>query len=279
MKRFVLFISLLIGIQINLCLAQQDIANGDFEFWDTIPGTNGLEDPIAWPSNNLGLATCTSGNYITGVSKSTDAYSGNFSVRISPSNNGLAGGWSNKVGIGLVTGNCIPTNCFGIGCDSIYPVSYRHQKVVGYYKYFPDPLVWDTVRLDYYQNFYNTVSGMAEQLSFNYKWFQPASNWTYFEVPIAYFYPLPITAFEFSIGVVYHSTNISALTEAYFLLDSLAIVPDITTGLNEISLRKTVRLSPNPAGELLTITSVEKFDNFVICNTPHSLDQKVHFLS
>lgn len=269
MKKFLLSIALVFNLYLNFGFAQQDVVNGDFEFWDTIPGTNGLEDPMGWNSNNLGLATCTSNVFIPGISKSTDAYSGSYSLKISPSNYG-SNPPDNQVEIGQTSGVCTYFGCFSRACAPLPVPSYRHSKVCGYYKYFPDPLVWDTVRLDYYQGYFNTGSGQIEILSFEDKNFQPASNWTYFEITVNYWYP-SFQAVEFLLGISFFSANLSSAPEAYFLLDSLAIVPDLTTELTEHSKLSPVRLSPNPADEILTISSIEPLNNYEIMDLRGSI--------
>lgn len=85
MRRLIQFLTLGLLLHLNNANAQQDIVNGDFEFWNSIPGTNELEDPAGWTSNNWGIFSCTTGTYLTGISRSTDAYCGLYSLKIRPS--------------------------------------------------------------------------------------------------------------------------------------------------------------------------------------------------
>jgi hypothetical protein len=268
MKKLILQTAIYFVVHLNFAFAQQDVVNGNFEFWDTIPGANGLEDPVGWVSNNKSIYNCGSGNYITGISKSTDAYSGNFSLKITPSNN--FGGWSDNVAISLTPGNCIINDCFDLPCDRP-PVTYRHNKIVGYYKYSPDSAVWDTVHLLSVQPLYDSLGNTWDNLSFTYKWFLPAFNWTYFEIPVQYFYGPTFLGIDFALGIIYYSNNLSSTPTAYFLLDSLAIVPDLTTGATEDSRNSLVKLSPNPAEGILTISSLEPFYYYAIMDLRGSI--------
>lgn len=268
MNKLIYTIVIAMFFSINICDAQQDIVNGDFEFWDTIPGTNGLEDPVGWKSNNQTIHNCPNGNYITGISKSTDAYSGNFALKINPINN--IGGWGDNAGIVLTPGNCSYFDCFDLPCDQNL-VTYRHGKIVGYYKYFQDPAVYDTVRLVSIQPLYDSLGNAWDNLSFTYKWFQPANVWTYFEIPVQYFYGPSFQGVVFNLGVKFFSTNISPTPSGYFLLDSLAIVPDLTTGLTKQSKNSLIILSPNPADEILTISCIEPFYYFEIMDLRGSI--------
>lgn len=260
MKKLIPTIALILLAQINFVLAQQDVVNGNFEFWDTIPSTNGLEDPVGWVSNNKTIYNCSSGNYITGISKSTDAYSGNYSLKLTPTN---TGSYSDRTIISLTQGNCTFTDCFQLPCDGQL-VTYRHGKIVGYYKYSPDPTVLDTVHLLSAQPLYDSLGNPWDNLSFTYKWFQPAVDWTYFEIPVQYLYGPSFIGVDFGLGISFYSMNLSSTPSAFFLLDSLAIVPDLTTGAPKHSTNALVRLSPNPAEEILTISSLEPFYNYEI---------------
>lgn len=229
----------------KICPAQQDIVNGDFEFWDTIPGTNGLEDPVGWTSNNYGLANCSLGVFTPGIFKSLDAYSGNFSLQILPTNH------PGDTHIGMAEGNCQYFNCSGFVCD-YYPVTYNHQKIVGYYKFFQDSVGTVTANIALSQIHYDSISGSPITARYGAFWFAPVNNWTYFEVYIAYSTPQPIQGEVFRININLLSNPPSANTQAYLLIDSLALIPEVLTSIESQHLAN-LKLSPNPVREKLRI--------------------------
>jgi hypothetical protein len=282
MKKLIYTLAVSMLFLVNICKAQQDVVNGDFEFWDTIPGTNGLEDPVGWVSNNNTIYNCPSGNYITGISKSKDAYSGIYSLKVTPTNTGSYG---NRPIISLSQGNCSFLNCFQLPCNGQL-VTYRHGKIVGYYKYFPDPFVLDSVYLLSTQPLYDSSGSNIDNLSFTYKWFQPALTWTYFEIPVQYFYGPSYLGVDFSLGISYYSLNLSSTPSSYFLLDSLAIMPELITDI-KVEQNLKLLLSPNPVHEKLKMESPTLFNNFALCDLsgrvihsgPFEKEMDVSFLS
>lgn len=239
-------------------MAQQDIVNGDFEFWDTIPGTNGLEDPVGWTSNNYVVNYCTTGVYLPGISKSNDAYSGTFSLQISPTNH------PNGTRISMIAGNCQFSTCWGFNCD-YYPVTYIHQKIVGYYKFPADTSVNDTANIHITQILYDSISGSSSSARSGGIWFTPAINWTYFEVPIGYNTFPQVEGNLFYIAINLFSNNTSTNPNGYLLIDSLAVVPDVVSGL-EKEQKVKVKLTPNPVQEKILIETRNSFTIVEICD-------------
>lgn len=240
------------------CLAQQEVVNGDFEFWDTIPGTNGLEDPVGWTSNNYVLFNCTTGVYTNGISKSMDAYSGNYSLKITKTNH------PDNSSISMSEGNCFYADCWGFSCD-YYPVTYNHQKIVGYYKFIQDSVLPVTANIHTIQIHYDSITGIPSTARSGSIWFTPSNNWTYFEVYIGYYTLPPIQGEVFTININLLSNFSSGNPQAYLLIDSLALVPEVVTGLTEEPSLKLI-LSPNPVHDKLKIESSTLFDNFVLCD-------------
>ena len=281
MKKLIYSIAIIFVVNLNFTLAQQDIVNGDFEFWDTIPGTNGLEDPVGWTSNNFGISTCTTGTYLPGISKSNDAYSGQYSLRFTPSNS-LSGNGSR---IGMFEGNCIFNNCYYFLCD-YYPVTYIHQKIVGYYKFHADISVNDTANIHAIQIHYDSITGFPETARSGGIWFTPAQNWTYFEIPIGYDTFIPMQGDVFRITINLFSNNTSTNPQGFLLIDSLAIVPEIVTSIEKEKYLR-LKVSPNPAQEKLVIESSASFNNFELCDLsgriiksgPFEKEMDVGFLS
>jgi hypothetical protein len=260
MKKLIIKATIVFVVQLNFAQAQQDIVNGDFEFWDTIPGTNGLEDPIGWTSNNFVVYNCTTGVYTPGISKSTDAYSGQHSLKFTPTGNPFA----NYSSIVFADTNCQFNMCYGFNCDN-YPVTYVHQKIVGYYKFHPESSVYDTANIYTSQIHYDSITGIPTTARSGLIWFTPAMNWTYFEVPIGYNTFIPMQGEVFYISINLFSNDTSTDPQGFLLIDSLAIVPEIVTGLANNNKNK-LKFSPNPVQKKLVIESSASFNNFELCD-------------
>lgn len=284
MKRLLHCLTTLLILHLNLSFAQQDIVNGDFEFWDTIPGTNGLEDPLGWTSNNYGIHNCTLGNFITGISKSLDSYSGSYSLKINPSNNPV-GFWSNTTVISMSNGNCQFTGgCYSFFCDLTSP-TYTSTKLKGFYKYVPNLLTNDSAGLSINLMIQDTTNGALIPVGAASIWFNQAYIWTTFEIEIDYqFGPQQADFIDLAIG--YFSNNLSLQPVGYLLIDSLALVPYVPTSLDK---KPTVNLKllPNPVQEKLSLVSNLSFNRFELCDLagrtiaggPFEKEMDVGFLS
>jgi hypothetical protein len=244
---------------VNVCKAQQDVVNGDFEFWDTIPGTNGWEDPVGWKSRNFVLYNCTTGAQTAGILRSSDAYSGSFSLKIATTNSS-----SFNSQITMREGNCQYSNCLGPYCDD-YPVTYNHQKIVGYYKFFQDSAMTVTANIHTSQIHHDSITGSPLTARTGGMWFTPANNWTYFEAVIGYSTIPPIQGEEFRININLLSNFPTSNPQAYLLIDSLALVPEVVTGIEAQHALK-LKLSPNPVSEKLRIESRQSFITYALCD-------------
>jgi hypothetical protein len=263
MKKLIYSIAIIFVVNLNFTLAQQDIVNGDFEFWDTIPGTNGLEDPVGWRSNNYGIYNCTLGNYITGISKSLDSYSGSFSLKITPSNrpNGF---WMNQTGITMTPGNCnFDNNCFSFFCDFSNSTHF-YQKIIGYYKFVPYQFTNDTANLSLMLISQDSSNGSLNTTGVALHWFNQQNLWTYFEVGIDYILGVPQPTM-LDLGFKIASNNVSTNPPGYLLIDSLALVPELITVL-EKKPALNLKLSPNPVHDNLMINSSAAFKSFELCD-------------
>jgi hypothetical protein len=257
-KKLMLSLVIIYSLQLNFGFAQQDVVNGDFEFWDTIPGTNGWEDPIGWTSNNYLFFNCTTGVYTPGISISSDAYTGNYSLCISPSNQ------PSNSGILLADGNCQFGICWGFQCDD-YPVTYNHEKIVGYYKFLPDSDETVTANISILQINYDSITGSPTTVRSGALWFSPALSWTYFEVPIGYFTFPPIQGEFFKLAINVLSNNPTGNPQGYLLIDSLALVPEVVTGM-ELKETHNLKFSPNPVRDKIIIESNIAFESFELCD-------------
>jgi hypothetical protein len=258
MKKIICMLALTFFLAITSSKAQQDIVNGDFEFWDTIPGTNGLEDPAGWTSSNFGLFNCSTGVFNPGIFRSSDAYSGIYSLKILPTNH------PGDTHIGMVEGNCQFFNCSGFNCD-YYPVTYNHQKIAGYYKFFQDSLEAVSANIALSQIHYDSITGNPSTARYGAIWFSPVNTWTYFEVLIAYNTIPPIQGEEFRININLLSNSPAINPQAYLLIDSLALVPEVLTGI-EAQQTVKLKLSPNPVYEKLRIEGGAFFGSYELCD-------------
>ncbi len=264
LKKFVR-IWILFLVQITQPLfAQQDIVNGDFELWDTIPGTNGLEDPVGWKSNNEPIYNCLNGNYISGISKSTDAYSGNFSLKISPSNN-PSSFFSNMSRIIHTSDTCSQSNynCNSMTCYYT-PMTYQYQKLMGYNKFLPDTALNDTARIGVTLINETYTPGNPFGSGGGEFGFPPSSQWTYFEFVIGG-NNLNIPSDKFIVGIWMASYNLSTDPNGYLLLDDLEIVA-LPVSNNNLQDKLDCKLSPNPANDLLSIQTTSLFQHYHISN-------------
>lgn len=258
MKNLILSIIAIVIFPFSNCPAQQDVVNGDFEFWDTIPGTNGLEDPIGWTSNNFVIYNCSTGVYNPGISRSSDAFSGSFALKVNSTN------FQMDSRLAMFDGNCQFENCLGFNCD-YYPVTYNHQKIVGYYKFIQDTVIPVTANIVLSQIHYDSITGSPLTARTGGIWFTPANNWTYFEVVIGYSTIPPIQGEEFRININLLSNSPLGTPQAYLLIDSLALVPEVITGIESQQTVK-LKLSPNPVSEKLRIEIRQSFKAYEICN-------------
>jgi hypothetical protein len=270
MRKLIYTLAVAMLFSINICKAQQDIVNGDFEFWDTIPGTNGWEDPIGWKSRNYVLYNCTTGVNTAGILRSSDAYSGSYSLKIAPTNS-----YSFNSQIAMVEGNCQYSNCLGPYCDD-YPVTYNHEKIVGYYIFLPDSDETLTANISILQINYDSISGSPSTVRSGALWFSPAQSWTYFEVPIGYFTFPTIQGEFFKLGINLLSNNPTGNPQGYLLIDSLALVPEVVTGV-EIRETHNLKFSPNPVHDKIIIESNIAFESFELCDLSGRIIKTGHF--
>ena len=263
MKLLKFLIAITFSIPYNFCIAQQDIVNGGFELWDTIPGTNGLEDPVGWKSNNEFIYNCQNGNYITGISKSTDAHSGNFSLKISPSNNTF-GFFTNMSRIIHTSDTCTPSiYCLLMTCYHM-PMTYQYQKLMGYYKFLPDTALNDTARMAVSLINETYTPGNPFGSGGGEFGFPPSPQWTYFEFVIGG-NTQNIPSEKFLVNIWMASYNSVVDPNGYLLLDDLEIVA-MPVSNNNLHDRFDCKISPNPAIDLLSIQTTSFFQHYHISN-------------
>ncbi|MCX6257686.1 MAG: T9SS type A sorting domain-containing protein [Bacteroidia bacterium] len=154
MKKFYVFIVLLILLSSGKNLKAQTIPNADFEQWNTFTG---YMNPVSWDTPNA-LTDVNPFNVVT-TTQDTDAYSGSFAVRMEPKS------ILTYVIPGLLTLGTIHYNAAtqqtqingGIG------FTLRPSKLKGYYKYAP--ATGDNCTAVIYLTTFNTENNIADTLA------------------------------------------------------------------------------------------------------------------
>lgn len=204
----------------------QNVPNADMESWSV----ETRNKAVSWVS-----ADDFYGQPIPSmVEQSTDAYSGDFAVRL---NNKITNEYSDfariKVGDSLNTWN------------PVFPVDFNHEKFYGYVKYFPEDGDTLFVRINMFEN--GNPMGWGEL-----KIKDPILNYSLFEVPISYWGGNADSCLiEFSI---YKSNGEPG--NSYAILDNLSfdavLLPTQNVGVEEI-LPNQISVYPNPTEGPLTI--------------------------
>ncbi|WP_417611310.1 T9SS type A sorting domain-containing protein [Owenweeksia hongkongensis] len=227
----------------TLMFAQQ-IPNAGFENWHVVPNTNGKEDPDHWESTNRLLSS----NLSEGVSKSSDANSGNYAVKLTPS---LEAGKYTQLVLGKLSldsaGNSTYRKCPG------QAVSHLPLVVKGYYKF-----------LQAQQNVHAGISVIFTSGCYN-------DVYVYFVFGNDAFDPTPNEYKPFAVPIEFHGGSFSDLdtmmisiqiagpdtnaTSSFLLIDDVSILGEYV-GVDESNHSpETVQLFPNPTSGNVTIES------------------------
>jgi len=207
----------------------QQITNGGFDSWTTIYSST----PTGW---------ATPSSYAnSGISKSTDHYSGKYSVKLTTQPNlGRFGElWSGADGKG---------GAYNLTVDTL----------TGYYKY-------NSRMTDSGEIMINLMEG-GSYIGFNTYYFLPSASWQYFELPFNSFNNVPDTM-QITINSTtdYNDTLGSNLYLDDLQLKSQPLISGIT-GLSKIT--SDITAFPDPAQNQLNI----RFGN----NAPSEFDLKIY---
>lgn len=220
--------------------ASSVIAIDDVSFFDVnsnVPN-NDMESWSVETRNKAALWVSNDDQYSNGVDymveQSTDSYSGDYAVKL----NNLVGNNSNfariKTGIDINSWN------------PVFPILYNHEKLYGYYKYFPADGDTLFVRVSLYENGAYIGFGELEII-------ESASIYTQFEVPLTYG---PGNADSCSIEFSIFKNNGQQPGASYGIIDNLSFdaiaLPSQNVGVNEVA-KKSVKLYPNPTEGPITI--------------------------
>jgi hypothetical protein len=205
----------------------QNVPNADMEDW-SIETRN---KAVSWVSND---DFWNNGSTYM-AEKSSDAYSGDFAVKLS----NTVGGNNNqfaRLRVGDDLNNWNP----------VFPVDFNHEHFYGYVKYAPDNGDTLFVRVTMYEN--GVQNGWGEL-----KMKDPISTFTLFDLPISYSSGTSDSCLvEFSI----YKNNGGQPGNSFALIDNLSfdaiLLPTQNVGIEEI-LPNTVSIYPNPTDGPLTI--------------------------
>lgn len=230
----------------SLSLSAQQIPNANFEAWHTVPGASGKEDPDHWESTNRLLNP----NSIGGITKSTDAHSGNYAVKLVPSQ---ATGNNTELILGKLPidslGNTSIRKCQG------HAVSYLPLVITGYYKFLPShKYIGAGITIYFTQGCYNGI-WVADVLG--NEPFVPYSNeYKPFAVPIQ-FNGGPFPGLDTMVISLQISGRDTGAVSSFLLVDDIAMLGQ-HVGVEELAGKDLdMRAFPNPTSGKITLKTAE----------------------
>ncbi|MBL4753801.1 MAG: T9SS type A sorting domain-containing protein [Flavobacteriales bacterium] len=212
----------------------QSLSNSSFESWSSFgsPPTD-YEDPDGWTSTNGVVAF----SFIP-TTKITDSYSSIYAAQIRTI--GIFGEYPTSI---LCNGDP-PKDFINFSLDIIRggtPITSTPNKLLGYYKYIPDTTASDTAYAVVILKKYNVSTGNIDTTGLGTLTFQPASNYTAFQVNIN---EINSAITPDSIVVAFFNKS-SASDIGKLIIDSLSL--STTVGVPENPHFSTsLRISPNP---------------------------------
>jgi hypothetical protein len=225
MKKYVWLFPLFFCFTIGFA---QSPPNGNFEDWSDDNPFN-VEEPTGWVTSNIANV---SAGLPANVTKTTDAYSGDFAMKMETIEDPSA----NPVGAGAV---CMAD------------INFTPEKLVGYYK--TDLLGNDVAGL----NIILLADGMAiggGELEFEAN----QSDYTAFEIIIDYFIP-NVEPTNLTMTIL-NSTSEPAVVGTTLWIDALSL-GDPSGVFVPFSPEIKAMISPNPATDLLRVEVPDGFEN------------------
>lgn len=239
-----------IVLVMNPALAQPVILE-DFENWHVIPNAFGAMDPDSFTSTNLK----TSAANRKAISRSTDAYHGQYALQLSPL---IAPDSSTYLTSAIVNGIafCDETNAYKLYLDQGgLPRRSGSPTIFGYYKFIPD-------------------SGATADSAFVYVGAKKYNfNQDTVDVCTDYFYLAPVnqyTSFSFRafcpsivydtviVAFLYTSNNTSFFPKGKLLIDYISSQKN--TGVADISMDANWKILTKQEQRLLSITAPPKHE-------------------
>jgi hypothetical protein len=216
----------------------QNVPNPGFEAWIDY---GSYEDPKNWQSPN----EVTSGLGIFTVSKSTDTYSGNYSVRMESKN--ILGGLFKVPGTVTLGEFVIDINNQTAFIEGGVPFDNRPDKLKGFYKYYPGQ--GDFMQAFVFLYKHNQTTGHRDTIGTGYySYADTVDTWSSFETDIIY------TSAEVpdSLNIIIMASDIlNAVQGSTLLVDSLIF--DYTTVVEQpVKASELMLAYPNPCNQQIT---------------------------
>jgi hypothetical protein len=212
--------------------------NGDIENWTPVS----TEEPDDWVTINSFIFQTGD----TSATKTTDACDGTYALKL---RNVVFYGDT----LGFITNGWFGEN----GPEGGKPVHQNPEKLTGYYKYFPDGL--DTGFAYLASSRYDTGLDSTILLDSNMFKLEPASTYTYFEVPLTYnLWPYADTVnISFASGNITDDGSYIGLNSVLFI-DGLGITY-YPVSVKENNFDKDVIIYPNPGKDVVSIELNPKY--------------------
>jgi hypothetical protein len=239
---------------ITLLKAQTNVAtpNANFEHWTHVSADGGYDTAASWNSLNsftagppIGIVTC--------YKDSTTVRSGKYSVLLVTQYFTLA---SELIPGTITTGTINPlaeTISGGI------PYTFRPDSIIGWYQYTPQS--GDNGDIEFY------LFGATHLDTIGQAFFKTptttVSTWTRFSLAVTYSSTAtPDTA----LWIITSSDNQTTGHEgSQFIVDSLGLVFDTLSGINNIINPEYIKVGPNPTTGLVSINNSSNSQSLVFC--------------
>ena len=247
MKKIIVRIAFLLFVLVfqSHVLAQNQIPNNDFEYWETI---SLYEEPVDWNTPN----PYTAGLGVITVSKSTDSYSGNYSAKLESKNVMFVGTVPGFMTLGELEIN-IATQEYSV--TGGVPFTERPSQFTGSYKYFPgsgDIAMIAILFLKHNPGGDPDTIGAGANIVIN-----SVSTWTEFTADIYYLSNEEPDTMNI---LILSSAQTNPVAGSKLFVDNLGLVfeanPEITS----------VEPSSGLQGEFITISISGENTNFTLCS-------------
>ena len=225
-------------------IAQDSIPNSGFEDWTNF----GIyEDPDNWITENQ--ATSISGVFT--ATKSTDAHSGNYAIRLE----------TKQVITETVPGTAISgaLNPMSLLIDIGVPINIRPESMCGWYKYIP--FLTDVGSIEIILTKYNPTTKLRDPVGSGVFAALPANSYTQFSIPIVYLSTdptdLPDTAV---VSLISGSQTFVAGSVLY--VDDICLVytpAPPPAAIESFTESPSFSVHPNPVSDLIIIESTQKY--------------------
>ena len=210
--------------------SSDQLPNNDFENWVDIEA----EEPQDWFTSNI-LSAISNGPFA--VTKTDDAYAGNFALQLETVEISFLGSEPDTIGYtstGIIDGD--------EGIEGGFPYTEQPDKLSGYYKY--TPVGNDTAVVNVYFTKYNSGTGETDELFEQTILLPPTNSYTLFEMPIS-LSEIPDTA-NVAIGSSNYADEDNFIgVGSVLIIDELAF--EFVDGTKTPLFTEQLNVFPNPA--------------------------------